>query len=390
MNNKKLVITFLVIIGMVLFSYPITFILSKKGFVNIAFDNFKVVEKTDNKVLDLINRAKIGIENRVTNYFPFYYSINRFNASINDKLDKTLYNSLNIDYYPVGVDSQNEVILKDNDHFILINVSKKEDLDKRLNEQINFFNEVSSICNTYIYFANRYEFYPFSKVNNINDMVGYYNKFKSSVNAKIGELKVSNKEEYLKYFFKTDHHYNMYGAYASYKDIMTLMNRPYKERNIFKIDGIAYMGSMAKSSYNTSLTDNLYDIEYSKNYNIYVDDSSDLKLYKEHKIKNTNNKFYDHFVAYFNGMYSKVLYDTGNTTKTNLLILGDSFTWKIDNLIAEEYNKTYIINIKYMNGTLDLKEFIKENNISDILVLYETNAVLFDQYNYNFNTKIKR
>ena len=153
MNNKKLVITFLVIIGMVLFSYPITFILSKKGFVNIAFDNFKVVEKTDNKVLDLINRAKIGIENRVTNYFPFYYSINRFNASINDKLDKTLYNSLNIDYYPVGVDSQNEVILKDNDHFILINVSKKEDLDKRLNEQINFFNEVSSICNTYIYFA---------------------------------------------------------------------------------------------------------------------------------------------------------------------------------------------------------------------------------------------
>ena len=133
MNNKKLVITFLVIIGMVLFSYPITFILSKKGFVNIAFDNFKVVEKTDNKVLDLINRAKIGIENRVTNYFPFYYSINRFNASINDKLDKTLYNSLNIDYYPVGVDSQNEVILKDNDHFILINVSKKEDLDKRLN-----------------------------------------------------------------------------------------------------------------------------------------------------------------------------------------------------------------------------------------------------------------
>ena len=212
------------------------------------------------------------------------------------------------------MDSQNEVILKDNDHFILINVSKKEDLDKRLNEQINFFNEVSSICNTYIYFANRYEFYPFSKVNNINDMVRYYNKFKSSVNAKIGELKVSNKEEYLKYFFKTDHHYNMYGAYASYKDIMTLMNRPYKERNIFKVDGITYMGSMAKSSYNTSLTDNLYDIEYSKNYNIYVDDSSDLKLYKEHKIKNTNNKFYDHFVAYFNGMYSKVLYDTGNTT----------------------------------------------------------------------------
>ena len=63
MNNKKLVITFLVIIGMVLFSYPITFILSKKGFVNIAFDNFKVVEKTDipaNLLIKLIDSDEVA------------------------------------------------------------------------------------------------------------------------------------------------------------------------------------------------------------------------------------------------------------------------------------------------------------------------------------------
>ena len=112
MNNKKLVITFLVIIGMVLFSYPITFILSKKGFVNIAFDNFKVVEKTDNKVLDLINRAKIGIENRVTNYFPFYYSINRFNASINDKLDNNIILKQNISNISIYELQNNNIILE--------------------------------------------------------------------------------------------------------------------------------------------------------------------------------------------------------------------------------------------------------------------------------------
>ena len=394
-DDKRLVITFISILTVIILSYPITFLLERKGLVNISYDNFKQVEYEKgflSKITNLVNRVELAIENRVTNYFPFYYSINSMNSSINNTLDKNMYKILGINYYPVGSDSQNEIILKDDKHFVLVNVTDKDILDKKMKDQIDFFNEVSSLdVNTYMYFANRYEFFDFDKVNHINDMNKYYNDFKSSLNnITIDELKINNKEDYLKYFYKTDHHFNMYGAYESYKDIVTMMGKEYKEGNIFKVDNITYRGSMAKSSYNSTLTDSLYDIDMDlESYTIKVDDSTDLDLYKEHKIKDTNNIYYDHYVAYFNGMYGKVEYDFDNDSTENLLIIGDSFTWQLDNLIASHFDKTYIFNLKYIDS-LNLKEFISKNNITNILFLYETNAILFDQYNYDFKGKIER
>lgn len=396
-NDKNLVITFIGIIVLIILTYPITFILSKKGSVNIAFDNFKQPNYGENKIINLVERAKTAIENRVVNYFPFYHSINSIDSNINSNLNYNLYNFFNIEYYPVGSDSQNEMIIKNDEQFNLLNITDKEKLDNRLKKQIDFFNDISKLnINTYIYFVNRAEFYDFYNINNINDMNMYYEKFIDSVDdkIKIDKLKVNNKEEYIKYFFKTDHHWNMYGAYQGYKDIMNLMGKKSIDGKIFKVDGIKYRGSMAKSSYINDLYDYIYDIDIDlKEHKVYVNDSDDLLNYKEKKIKKTNNIYYDHYVAYFNGMYGKVEYDFNQKNKSNLLILGDSFTWQIDNLIASSYNKTYIINLRYdeyEKEKLNLKEFIKENNISDILFLYETNAILFDQYDYDFINKIER
>ena len=395
-DDKRLITFFVGILGLIILSYPITFLLSRKGYINISFDNFKQVNIETgflSSFTNLVNRVELAIENRVTNYFPFYYTINSANSSINNTLDTMLYKVLDINYHPLNSDSQNEMILKDDEHFVLITTLNKEELDSRMKKQIDFFNSISNLnVNTYIYFANRYEFYPFSNINKINNMNKYYEDFKNSItNIKTDELKVNNKEEYLNYFYKTDHHFNMYGAYQGYKDIMTMMGKDYKEGNIFKVDGITYRGSMAKSSYTSSLKDNLYDIDIElENYKVLVNDSENLDMYKEHKIKKTNNIYYDHYVAYFNGMYGKVTYDFDNDSKDNLLILGDSFTWQIDNLIASHYDKTYIFNLKYLDYNLDLNKFIKENNITDVLFLYETNAILFDQYNYDFENRIVR
>ena len=399
-NDKWFIGTFIGIIVLIILTYPITFILSRKGLVNIAFDNFKkpVYENgMFSSFTNLIEKIEVSIENRVNNYFPLYHSINSFNSNVNNNLNKGLYKLFGIDYYPVGSDSQNEMIFKTDKQFNLLNISDKDILNENMEKQINFLNDVSKLdVNTYIYFVNRAEFYDFYNINHLNNMKEYYLKFKSklSKNIKTDELKVNNKEEYLKYFFKTDHHWNMYGAYQGYKDIMKLMNKESVDGEIFKVDGIKYIGSMGKSSYDSSLYDDLYDIKVNlKNHAVYVNDSEDIQNYKEHKIKDTNNIYYDHYVAYFNGMYGKVEYDFNQEDKANLLIIGDSFTWQIDNLIASSYNKTYIINLRYdeyENGKLDLKKFIKDNNISDVLFLYETNALMFDQYNYDFINKIER
>ena len=395
-QDKKIIIIFISIIGFIMLSYPVTYILSKKNIVNISYDNFKVAKQEDGFLsyfTNLINRGKTAIENRVNNFFPLYHSISNISSFVNSKLDETLYNFLNLStYHSVGNTSEDEVILKDDEHLILINITSKDKLEKNMEKQINFFNKISKLpTNTYIYFANRYEFYQFDNVNYVNNMYHYKEAFKKRLNdIKFGELDIKSKDEYLKYFFKSDHHYNMYGAYQSYKDIMTLMNEIPKEGNVFKVEDINYRGSMAKRSHIGEIIDNLYDIDIDLGeHKILVNDSEDLDLYKEHKIKNTKNIYYDHFVAYFNGMYGKIFYDFNNNSNRNLLILGDSFTWQIDNLIASHFDKTYIFNLNYVDYKINMDDFVKENGITDILFLYETSAVIFDQYNYDFENKIE-
>lgn len=42
----------------------------------------------------------------------------------------------------------------------------------------------------------------------------------------------------------------------------------------------------------------------------------------------------------------------------------------------------------YKNGTFNYQEFIKKNNIKDVLFLYEGESIIFDQYDYKISKKI--
>ena len=73
------------------------------------------------------------------------------------------------------------------------------------------------------------------------------------------------------------------------------------------------------------------------------------------------------------------------------MILEDSYGWQIDDLIASHFNKTYVIDIRhdeYENGKFYIKDFMKENNITKVLFLYEAGTTFFDQYDYGMKDKV--
>ena len=103
-------------------------------------------------------------------------------------------------------------------------------------------------------------------------------------------------------------------------------------------------------------------------------------------------KYYDYYVQYFNGQYGNIVYDYHNDEKENLLIMSDSYAWSIDYLIASNFNKTHVINLRYdeyKNNSFDLVKYVKDNNISKVLFLYSAEAILFDNYNYDFVGRVK-
>ena len=76
-----------------------------------------------------------------------------------------------------------------------------------------------------------------------------------------------------------------------------------------------------------------------------------------------------------------------NKNKENVLILGDSYTWSMDYLIANHFNKTYVVNLRFLDK-FDYKDFIIKNKIKKVIVLNESQTTLFDAYNYNPSKKV--
>ena len=111
------------------------------------------------------------------------------------------------------------------------------------------------------------------------------------------------------------------------------------------------------------------------------------------KIEENSNPFYDYFVVYYNGQYDEIIYENNSNYNRNLLIICDSLAWQIDYLLANNFDKTYVVNMKYGKWTkndLDLSSYIKDNNITHILFLRETKNITFDGDNFKLDERVVR
>lgn len=399
-NKQDLIFIIVVgiIIGTVLIWFPINHILIHMGYKELqTTDNWVYFEHTKTgligKLDDFIESNKTNIQNRVTNYFPFYQELTKsfYKQVINS--NKLIYKN----NFPIGLNSSSEYVFynaKDNFYY-LINNHNEEDLNKRVNSQVDFFNslyESNKNVNLNIYLVPRYEQ---TKLLN-NNLSTYTDNFKNGLNENINvsKLNIETKEDYINMFYKTDHHWNMYGAYKGYQDIMNMLNKEAMDLNIKKVNEKPYYGSLAKSSLSTLISDDIYDVDLNLDYKVTTNGEEAEAKFKPRSIRYKKGyDFFDYYIHYFDGQYGFVEYNFDNESDDNLLIFSDSYAWQIDYLIASHYKNTYVVNLRYddyANGKFNYNEFIKENNISDVLFLYEGVSTIFDQYNYDFNGKIVR
>lgn len=390
--NLFIIKTFLAIIFSVLCWYPIKHVLVSTKLMELKItDNWVFYNKTRTgligKGIDFINQTKTMIENRTVNYFPFYHTLNSLFYSANYNLNNIIYDN----DIPIGLNSSNEYIFynKENDFFYLRSNLNETELQNNLTKQISFFNELNNQNNNVsvnIYVPTKYELTTLCN-DNLNN---YINMFKEGLNKdiKVSSMEIKDIDEYKNKFFSTDHHWNINGALRGYEDIMTMLNKPYRtDYKITKKENVKYYGSIAKSSLSTKTYDDFYDIDLELNYKVSITDEK----YKPRKITYSGkNTFFDYYVHYYNGQYGLVEFNYGNGTD-NLLIFSDSYGWSIDYLIALHFNNTYVVNFKYgdyKTKLFDYNQFIKKNNITDVLFLYQGEDILFDQNNYKLYDRI--
>ena len=342
---------------------------------------------TFGKIKDKIMGIETSIDNKAANYFPLYTNINSLYYKANMKLDSLLSNEIY-----VKNNSDDEYIIfnnKDNFYYTINNLSNEE-MDLNLENQISFYNDIKDKyhnLNVYVYLPLNYELLQMCS-NSLNEYVGIFTS-KLNNEIKVSKLETYTNEEFLKYYYRTDHHYNAHGALKAYEDILPMMGIDSTNSFVIKTIKTPYYGSRAKSALNDCVSDNLEVIE--SNISVRLKDEND-KI-KPMVIKDTSDKYYDYYIGYFNGQFDEITYKYNDNTGRNLLIIGDSMAWQIDYLLASKFDETHVINMrfgKWKNNNLYLNEYINENNITDLLFLEEAESQMFDVYNHNLKERVVR
>lgn len=350
-------------------------------------DNWQVVEKSNDPIYDKIMGLEKAVENRVTNYFPFYNQLNGLYYQGIMDIDSLYLNDI---YLKDNNDLEHLFYNKNDKFYFVVNRFSKEELLKRIDDSVKFFNNLSDKykdVNFVIYTPLRYENASFVNIDKNKDLV---NRFKNNLknNIKYDFLDTENIEEYLGYYYRSDHHYNSYGAERAYYSILNMFKKDDRLEFNHRDVKSNYYGSAAKSLLNTSVSDTLDTLDY----DISLENNIDDENFKPLTIPERSNIFYDYYVGYFNGQYDEIVYHNYNDKyKDNLLIISDSFAWQNDYLIAESFKDTYVVNLRYgkwKDNNLYLEDYIKNKNVKNVLFLQGSYSILYDTDNLQMIKKV--
>ena len=215
-----------------------------------------------------------------------------------------------------------------------------------------------------------------------NEKVGAYEylseKFQKN-NIPIAGLKINNYEEFEKRFYKTDHHWNCYGSYQGYCEVMGLLNKkdeiikPEKEMVLKKY---TLSGSKAAAIGATGILTEEFPV-YQFIYpqmdiridGVQADDYGQQQQYINGECATEGFSY----GAFYGSDNAEIVFDTHNTEKENLLVIGESYDNAILKLLASHFNKTYSIDLRSYEGTFGSKfqfsKYIEENQIDKVLLI---------------------
>lgn len=218
-------------------------------------------------------------------------------------------------------------------------------------------------------------------ISNDVDQLALINKIESNLVPKINFINVNqdflnHSEEEL--YFRTDHHYNIYGAGLAYQCYANALNLP-KYDHAYEVVSEHFLGTLASQSGAYSIKpDSIVKLMNDEAIKvIYPDvDLVDNNVYYE---ENLNVK--DKYTYYLNGNHSQVQIKTNAVDKEKLLILRDSYANIFTPYLLEDFSEINLLDLRYYKYSIS--EYIEENDIDRVLILYSGKNFMSD-VNFTF------
>lgn len=184
-------------------------------------------------------------------------------------------------------------------------------------------------------------------------------------------------------YYRTDHHWNQYGAYVGYCAYSEMLGRTPDDYDDF---GIAFVSdSFYGTLYSKVLDSAAVPDEISAPIilpevtttcdgkemdGIYVDEKAETK---------------DKYAVYFGGNFGEVKMQLRSPqTEEKLLVIKDSFANSMVPFLLQDYEEIRMLDMRYFKGSVS--EYLEEYQADEILVLYELSNFAQDE-NLNRLTK---
>ena len=238
----------------------------------------------------------------------------------------------------------------------------------------------------YIYYVTRESDFLFES----NSFAHYFDTLKTHLSlspSHVTQLQLNGFQDFRKSFFRTDHHWNQFGAYQGYKDIFQMLQLEVQGETLntpFVSDSIllspVYTGSKSHSIGTPW--------KFSEDFFVYRFD-----LLPMHITLNGEDFEYGHPEPDLWTTYGKVfgkdkgelVFSTGRIDRPNIIIIADSYDNPILKLIASHFNKTYSIDLRHYKAQVGkpfcLNDYIREHDVSVVLFVGNLGMYITEEWN---------
>ena len=224
------------------------------------------------------------------------------------------------------------------------------------------------------------EYVPKYYTNNQIDTLNYiYNNidFKS---INLYDILKENKDKYKLYYYM-DHHWTIYGSYLGYLKYCEENNiKPYALDD-FKITEVSntFEGTLYSKVLKKTKDDSIYKIEKEgTTYNLKYYDKTTDTLYDDSYLLGK-----DKYSYYLSNNSSIIEINTNVNNKEELLIIKDSYANSLIPYLVNHYSKVIVIDPRYYKSSII--DYINENKIKNVLILYNMNTIDADSGIYTID-----
>ena len=196
---------------------------------------------------------------------------------------------------------------------------------------------------------------------------------------------MDHNDEYI--YYKTDHHWTSAGACLAYEvwSEHTGGEAEKKDELAENVVSDKFRGSLyskildADSAYDEIWTYGLQkdDAFGSKDCTVTIDEKQQLdSIYDDEKLQEK-----DKYAYFLGGNYGQVHIQNQKAASKakgkNILIIKDSFANSFVPFVTQDYENIYMVDLRYYNG--DMKAYLQEHEITDVLVLYNISNFISDR-----------